>query len=86
MAEIKDVLNALSQSPLGKAKHISGIKDGEKALLVALKGRSVVLSSDFVEAVKLKRNLTSLAEKLELKTTTTLQHLQAAWQILFRTN
>lgn len=66
MAEIKDVLNALSQSPLGKAKHISGIKDGEKALLVALKGRSVVLSSDFVEAVKLKRNLTSLGQKCEI--------------------
>lgn len=66
MAEIRDVLDLLSQSNLSKCNHISGIKEGEKALLVALKGRSVILSADFVEAVKLKRNLAGLGQNCEI--------------------
>lgn len=66
MAEIRDVLDVLKKSNLSGLKHISGIKEGEKALLVALKGRSVVLSADFVEAVKLKRNLSSLGQNCEI--------------------
>lgn len=66
MAEIRDVLDLLSQSNLSKCNHISGIKEGEKALLVALKGRSVILSADFVEAVKLKRNLSGLGQNCEI--------------------
>lgn len=66
MAEIRDVLDLLKRSNFSKSNHISGIKEGEKALLVALKGRSVILSSDFVEAVKLKRNLSSLGQKCEI--------------------
>lgn len=66
MAEIRDVLDLLKKTELSKSNHISGIKEGEKALLVALKGRSVILSADFVEAVKLKRNLTSLGQNCEI--------------------
>lgn len=66
MAEIKDVLDLLKKNNLSKSNHISGVKEGEKALLVALKGHSVILSADFVEAVKLKRNLCSIGQNCEI--------------------
>ncbi len=63
MERIKNLLKA---SHLINRKQISGAKLGEKALLIALKERGIVFVADFVEAVKLKRNLTALGKSCEI--------------------
>lgn len=60
------ILNILRRASLLDKKVISGVKEGEKALLIASCGRSVILSSDFVQAVKLKRNLQALGREAQI--------------------
>lgn len=60
------ILNILSRSKLRNSEVISGVKEGEKALIVSSKGRSVILSADFVQAVKLKRNLNALGRECQI--------------------
>lgn len=60
------ILELLKNSPLAKHDHFSGVKLGEKTLIIALRKRGVILVADFVEAVKLKRNLSSLGCKCEI--------------------
>lgn len=64
MASITQILNQISS--LNLPRQISGVKEGEKALIIALNGRSVIFSADFVEAVKLKRNLNALGRSCEV--------------------
>ena len=64
MASITQILNQISS--LNLPRQISGVKEGEKALIIALNGRSVIFSADFVEAVKLKRNLNALGRSCEI--------------------
>lgn len=64
MASIKNVIDKIAS--LNLPKQISGVKEGEKALIIASCGRSVIFSADFVEAVKLKRNLNALGKTCEV--------------------
>ncbi len=64
MAEIKDILAKVQF--LGLQSEICSVKEGEKALIIALQNKSVIFSADFVEAVKLKRNLLALGRKCEI--------------------
>lgn len=64
MAEIKDILAKVQF--LGLQSEICSVKEGEKALIIALQNKSVIFSADFVEAVKLKRNLFALGRKCEI--------------------
>ena len=64
MAEIKDILAKVQF--LGLQSEICSVKEGEKALIIALQSKSVIFSADFVEAVKLKRNLLALGRKCEI--------------------
>ncbi len=66
MAELKKIFDLIAQSGICEKKVISGVKEGEKSLIIASKKRGVVLSSDFVQAVKLKRNLNSLGFSCEV--------------------
>ncbi len=63
---MEKILKLLNDSPLSKIQHFSGVKIGEKSLIIALKKRGVILVADFVEAVKLKRNLTFLGFNCEV--------------------
>lgn len=64
MAEIKDIFAKVQF--LGLQSEICSVKEGEKALIIALQNKSVIFSADFVEAVKLKRNLLALGRKCEI--------------------
>lgn len=64
MAEIKDILAKVQF--LGLQSEICSVKESEKALIIALQNKSVIFSADFVEAVKLKRNLLALGRKCEI--------------------
>lgn len=63
---VNKILNILKNSAVVENKIISGVKEGEKALLIASRGSSVILSSDFVQAVKLKRNLQALGREAQI--------------------
>ncbi len=63
---MKRILNLLRQSKICQEKIVSGVKEGEKALIVGALGRGIILSSDFVEAIKMKKNLTALGRKCEI--------------------
>lgn len=64
MASITKIIDKLRN--LNLPKQISGVKEGEKALIIASRGRGIIFSADFVEAVKLKRNLNALGKSCEI--------------------
>ncbi len=63
---MKKIFSVLKSSQLKDEKEFCGAKIGEKALLIALKERGVVLVADFVEAVKLKKALSALNKSVEI--------------------
>lgn len=60
------ILELLKSSPLSQVRHFSGAKLGEKALIIGMQKRGIILAADFVEAVKLKRNLSALGRETEI--------------------
>ena len=60
------IISLLKTSPFINEKEICGVKQGEKALIINAKGRSIILSADFVEAIKIKKDLQALGKKCEI--------------------
>lgn len=65
MDTIKKLLDAIDSSRYKSGK-ITGVKDGEKALIIALAKRAVIFCAEFVSAVKIKRCLTALGKKCHI--------------------
>lgn len=66
---MKKIVEYLEDKIILRKKTFSGVSEGEKVFLCNLKNRGIIVTSDFVSAVKLKKGLEALGKRCEIIST-----------------
>ena len=66
---MENILAHLQDKKILKNKTFSGVGDGEKVFLCYEKKRGVIVTPDFVTAVRFKKGLSALGKKVEILST-----------------